>query len=74
MTQPRPSGHASALGPGPEFDRVRRIAAALGPRGVGLGDDCAVLAPADSLLVASTDVSVEGVHFDLAWLTLEEIG
>lgn len=65
---------ATALGPGREFDRVRRIAAALGPKASGLGDDCAVLAPADARLVASTDVSVEDVHFRLDWLTLEEAG
>jgi thiamine-monophosphate kinase len=62
------------LGPGREFDRVRRIAAALGRLGTGLGDDCAVLASADRFLVASTDVSVEQVHFRLEWLSLEEIG
>jgi thiamine-monophosphate kinase len=67
MTSPR-------LGPGREFDRVRRIAAALGAHSVGLGDDCAVLAPSDGSLVVSTDVSVEGVHFRRGWLTLEEIG
>ena len=58
----RPSSSASA--------RVRpraRIAAALGAR-PGLGDDCAVLAAGDGSLVASTDASVEDVHFRLDWL------
>jgi len=63
-----------ALGPGREFDRVRRVAAALGARATGLGDDCALLAAGGRLLAVSTDVSVEDVHFRLAWLSLEEIG
>lgn len=67
------SGH-QLLGPGPEFDRVRAILAALGERGGASGDDCALVPLGDHLLALSTDVSVEGVHFRTDWLTHEEIG
>jgi thiamine-monophosphate kinase len=62
------------LGPGVEFDRVRAIAAALGGRARGLGDDCALLAGRGETLAVSTDASVEGVHFRLDWLGHEEVG
>ena len=74
MTASRVPPQASALGPGREFDRIRRIAAALGAHAAGLGDDCAVLPAGGERLVVSTDVSVEGVHFERAWLRPEEIG
>lgn len=62
------------LGPGPEFDRIRAIADALGGTASGLGDDCALI-PIDSGFIAlSVDTSVEGVHFRREWLSLEEIG
>jgi thiamine-monophosphate kinase len=64
----------TSLGEGREFDRVRAIARALGHRAVGLGDDCALLPPADGLLAVSTDVSVEAVHFRLEWMSHEEVG
>jgi thiamine-monophosphate kinase len=67
------------LGPGAEFDLIRRFlgdAAADGaaiPDGVrvGPGDDCAVVA---GELALSVDMSVEGVHFQRDWLEPEEIG
>jgi len=64
----------SELGPGPEFDRIRAIAAVLGPRAVELGDDCALIPMNGGFLALSTDVSVERVHFRRDWITLEEIG
>lgn len=63
------------LGPGAEFDLIRAFLAgdpAL-PEDVrvGPGDDAAVL---DGGLVVSTDLSLEGVHFRLDWISLEEAG
>jgi len=62
------------LGPGPEFDRVRGILAALGETAAPSGDDCALLPIGGKMLAVSTDASVEGVHFRTDWMTLEEIG
>ena len=65
---------AIRLGGGPEFDRIRAIAAALGDRAPGLGDDVAWLEVGGRHLAVSTDVSVEGVHFRRDWLAPPEIG
>ena len=62
------------LGPGPEFDRVRAILAALGERGGPSGDDTALISVGGHTLALSTDISVEGVHFRTDWITHEEIG
>lgn len=64
----------SELGPGVEFDRIRAIAAILGPRAAELGDDCALVPLNGGFLALSTDVSVDEVHFRRKWLTLNEIG
>jgi thiamine-monophosphate kinase len=70
------------LGPGAEFDLIRRFLAA--PRDgspieplpesvrVGPGDDCAVVRGEG--LAISMDMAVEGVHFTRQWLDPEEIG
>jgi thiamine-monophosphate kinase len=63
------------LGPGREFERIRTLLADLpAAPGVRVGpgeDDAAVLADG---LVLSTDLSIEGVHFRLDWITAEEAG
>ncbi|HEX2165943.1 MAG TPA: thiamine-phosphate kinase [Longimicrobiales bacterium] len=70
------------LGPGAEFDLIRRFYPDAGTAGavipvpdavrVGSGDDCAVVRGEGIAL--SMDISVEGIHFLREWLQPEEIG
>src|SRR6478609_11616770 len=62
------------LGPGPEFDRIRAVIAALGEVAAPSGDDCALIPIGGKLLAVSTDAAIEGVHFRTDWLSFEEIG
>ncbi|HEY8256257.1 MAG TPA: thiamine-phosphate kinase [Gemmatimonadales bacterium] len=57
-----------------EFERIARIAASLGPRARGLGDDCAIIPTGKGRLVVSTDASIEGTHFRLDWIDHREAG
>lgn len=41
---------------------------------VGIGDDAAVVKPIDKYLLVSTDMMVEGVHFDLGFITPYQLG
>jgi thiamine-monophosphate kinase len=74
--RPRGTPGPSLLGPGAEFDLIRRfLPAAAGTRAdvrVGPGDDCAVVAGEGIAL--SSDLSVEEVHFRRDWLSPELIG
>ncbi len=40
----------------------------------GIGDDAAVIDNGDSLTVVSTDMLVEGIHFDLMYMPLKHLG
>jgi thiamine-monophosphate kinase len=53
------------------LDRLRQALPELPPGQVGVGDDTAVL---DGGLLFATDVLTEGIHFDLRWATLADVG
>lgn len=40
----------------------------------GIGDDAAVLASNDNCLLITTDLLIEGIHFDLAYVPLKHLG
>jgi thiamine-monophosphate kinase len=40
----------------------------------GIGDDCAVVRPAGKNLLLTTDMMIEGVHFDMRWTTPFQLG
>jgi thiamine-monophosphate kinase len=48
--------------------------AATEPVALGIGDDCAVLAPQTDPMVVSIDAAVEGTHFRRDWMDLEDVG
>lgn len=41
---------------------------------LGVGDDCAIMDYADKQVVATTDLLLEGVHFDLTYTPLRHLG
>jgi thiamine-monophosphate kinase len=41
---------------------------------VGIGDDAAVIKPSGKYLLATTDMMIEGVHFDLRFMTPFQLG
>ena len=66
----------SALGEFGLIEKIRKSAAGSSPSVLtGIGDDAAVLKiPASALLLATTDMLIEGVHFDLAYTDFYSLG
>lgn len=68
-----------ALGPLSETDLITALAREFGPVPseviLGIGDDCAAIALSGAdLLLWTVDTLVEGVHFDLAYTSLTQLG
>jgi thiamine-monophosphate kinase len=62
-----------------EFGLIDRIKAGFEPKNanslVGIGDDAAVIdTGGEDCLVISTDMLVEGIHFDLSYMPVQHLG
>lgn len=61
-----------------EFGLIRHLTEGLKPTNqstlYGVGDDCAVLHYPDSEVLVTTDMLMEGVHFDLTYIDLRHLG
>ena len=66
----------SELGEFGLIDRLAKDITTQNPTTIkGIGDDCAVLAPTEGMrTVVTTDLLVEGVHFDLTYVPLRHLG
>ncbi len=57
------------------IDRISNTARVRNPTSLkGIGDDAAVIDAGDHVVVVSTDMLVEGIHFDLGYTPLKHLG
>lgn len=57
------------------IDRIRRKFSLTQPHSVfGMGDDAAVINAGEEYVLLSTDMLVEGIHFDLAYVPIHHLG
>jgi thiamine-monophosphate kinase len=65
----------SQLGEFGLIDRIREKFTILNPSSLtGIGDDAAVIGAGDESLLVSTDMLVEGIHFDLSYTPIHHLG
>ncbi len=57
------------------IDRLTKDIQLKNPSSVyGVGDDCAVMHYPDTEVLITTDMLMEGIHFDLTYITMQELG
>lgn len=61
-----------------EFGLIRHLTEGIKPKNAstlrGVGDDCAVMHYPDKEVLVTTDLLMEGVHFDLTYTDLRHLG
>ena len=61
-----------------EFGLIRHLTSDITPQNSstlrGVGDDCAVLRYKDSDVLVTTDMLMEGIHFDLTYIDMQHLG
>lgn len=61
-----------------EFGLIERLSSNITPQNdstrLGIGDDCAVLHYPDKEVLVTTDMLMEGIHFDLTYIDMEHLG
>lgn len=61
-----------------EFGLINRLSKNITPKNTstikGIGDDCAVMQYPDKEVLVSTDMLMEGVHFDLTYIDMQHLG
>lgn len=61
-----------------EFGLIDRLTSSITPKNSttikGVGDDCAVLSCQDKYLLVTTDMLMEGIHFDLTYTDMRTLG
>ena len=60
-----------------EFGLIDRLTEGIKPQNVstlkGVGDDCAVMHYPDTEVLVTTDMLMEGVHFDLTYIATHDV-
>ena len=57
------------------IDRIRNGVSLRQPNSLmGIGDDAAVIDAGDEVILLSTDMLIEGIHFDLSYMPLQHLG